>query len=104
MRSAARIEAFLEMMSAERGASDNTLQSYRRDLEDAAEQMDTALAEASTAELRGYLAGIAERGFASSSQARRLSALRQFFKFLYAEGSGPTTRPAPSTARARVAP
>jgi integrase/recombinase XerD len=85
MRSAARIEAFLEMMSAERGASDNTLQSYRRDLDDAAEQIP-ALAEASTAELRGYFAGIAVRGFAPSSQARRLSALRQFFKFLYAEG------------------
>ena len=39
MRSSARVEAFLEMMSAERGASDNTLQSYRRDLEDAAERL-----------------------------------------------------------------
>jgi integrase/recombinase XerD len=86
MRSAARIEAFLEMMSAERGASDNTLQSYRRDLEDAAEQIPTALAGASTSDLRGYLSDIAARGFAPSSQARRLSALRQFFKFLYAEG------------------
>ncbi|TIT18647.1 MAG: recombinase XerD, partial [Mesorhizobium sp.] len=35
MNSAARIEAFLEMMSAERGAAENTLSSYRRDLEDA---------------------------------------------------------------------
>jgi integrase/recombinase XerD len=86
MRSAARVEAFLEMMSAERGASDNTLQSYRRDLEDAAEQLQTGLAEASATELRGYLAGIAARGFAPSSQARRLSALRQFYKFLYSEG------------------
>ena len=42
MRSAARIEAFLEMMSAERGASDNTLQSYRRDLEDAATVLGSA--------------------------------------------------------------
>jgi integrase/recombinase XerD len=89
MRSAARIEAFLEMMSAERGASENTLQSYRRDLEDAAEQLPSRLAEASTAELRAYLDGIAGRGFAPSSQARRLSALRQFYKFLYAEGLRP---------------
>ncbi|WP_292411620.1 site-specific integrase, partial [Mesorhizobium sp.] len=37
MNSAARIEAFLEMMSAERGAAENTLSSYRRDLEDASE-------------------------------------------------------------------
>jgi integrase/recombinase XerD len=86
MKSATRIEAFLEMMSAERGAADNTLESYRRDLEDAAEHVGVGLAEASTADLRAYLDGIAARGFAASSQARRLSALRQFYKFLYAEG------------------
>ena len=86
MRGAARIEAFLEMMSAERGASDNTLQSYRRDLEDAAENVPGNIAEAGTAALRVYVAGLAGRGFASSSQARKLSALRQFYKFLYAEG------------------
>jgi integrase/recombinase XerD len=89
MNSAARIEAFLEMMSAERGASDNTLQSYRRDLEDAAEQLGVRLADASSADLRAYLDGIAARGFAASSQARRLSALRQFYKFLYSEGLRP---------------
>jgi integrase/recombinase XerD len=89
MRSAARIEAFLEMMSAERGASDNTLSSYRRDLEDAAGQLARepgGLAEAGSAAIRGFLDGIAARGFAATSQARKLSALRQFFKFLYAEG------------------
>ncbi len=86
MKSAARIEAFLEMMSAERGASDNTLQSYRRDLEDAATGMaGVGLAEASTSDIRTYLSAIAGR-FAPTSQARKLSALRQFYKFLYAEG------------------
>jgi len=85
MRSGARIEAFLEMMSAERGAAGNTLASYRRDLEDAAENIGD-LAQAGTAEIRAYLGAIAARGFAASSQARRLSALRQFFSFLYAEG------------------
>jgi integrase/recombinase XerD len=89
MKSAARIEAFLEMLSAERGASDNTLQSYRRDLEDAAEQLPAGLAEASTADLRVYLSGIAAQGFAASSQARKLSTLRQFYKFLYSEGLRP---------------
>jgi integrase/recombinase XerD len=84
MNSAARIEAFLEMMSVERGASGNTLASYRRDLEDASESIG-GLADAGSAQLRGYLADLAARGFAASSQARRLSALRQFFKFLYAE-------------------
>lgn len=85
MRSGARIEAFLEMMSAERGAAGNTLASYRRDLEDAAENIGD-LAQAGTTEIRAYLGAIAARGFAASSQARKLSALRQFFKFLYAEG------------------
>ncbi len=86
MKDAARIEAFLEMMSAERGAALNTLESYRRDLEDASEIITSGLARADTAALRSYLDGVAARGFAASSQARRLSALRQFFAFLYAEG------------------
>lgn len=89
MRAGARIEAFLEMMAAERGASDNTLASYRRDLEDAAATLAAAGAKldaATPAQLRAYLASLAARGFAASSQARKLSALRQFFKFLYAEG------------------
>ncbi len=86
MNSAARIEAFLEMMSAERGAAENTLSSYRRDLEDASQEIDGGLAGAGASEIRSYLDDIAERGFAPTSQARKLSAIRQFFKFLYAEG------------------
>ena len=86
MNSAARIEAFLEMMSAERGAAENTLSSYRRDLEDASQEIDGGLASAGASEIRSYLDDIAERGFAPTSQARKLSAIRQFFKFLYAEG------------------
>jgi integrase/recombinase XerD len=89
MRNGARIEAFLEMMSAERGASENTLSSYRRDLEDAAEFLagrGQGLGGAASADLSAYMADIVRRGFASSSQARRLSALRQFYHFLYSEG------------------
>ena len=86
MNSAARIDAFLEMMAAERGAAETTLQSYRRDLDDAADYLKGKLADADSPALRDYLADIAARGFAPSSQARRLSALKQFFKFLYAEG------------------
>ncbi|MEQ1945139.1 site-specific tyrosine recombinase XerD [Mesorhizobium sp. VNQ89] len=85
MSGAARIEAFLEMMGVERGASDNTLAGYRRDLEDASEAMKGGLANAGTNEIRAYLGSLASRGFAASSQARKLSALRQFYKFLYAE-------------------
>lgn len=86
MNSAARIEAFLEMMSAERGAAENTLSSYRRDLEDASAGIGGGLAAAGAADIRAYLDDIAARGFAATSQARKLSAIRQFFKFLYAEG------------------
>ncbi|TGT78398.1 site-specific tyrosine recombinase XerD [bacterium M00.F.Ca.ET.159.01.1.1] len=86
MNSAARIEVFLEMMSAERGAAENTLSSYRRDLEDASEAIKGGLAGAGSADIRAYLDDIAARGFAPASQARKLSAIRQFFKFLYAEG------------------
>ncbi|HWK13495.1 MAG TPA: site-specific tyrosine recombinase XerD [Rhizobiaceae bacterium] len=85
MRDAAAIEAFLEMMSAERGAAANTLQAYRRDLDEAAEECG-GLASATTEALRSHLEGLARRGFAPSSQARKLSSLRQFYRFLYAEG------------------
>lgn len=86
MNSAASIEAFLEMMSAERGAAENTLSSYRRDLEDASAGIGGGLAGAGAADIRAYLDDMAARGFAATSQARKLSAIRQFFKFLYAEG------------------
>jgi integrase/recombinase XerD len=87
--SALQVESFLEMMSAERGAATNTLQSYERDLEDARSflnERSVRLVEAAPDDLRAYLAHLARQGFAASSQARRLSALRQFFKFLYGEG------------------
>lgn len=81
------VERFLEMMAAERGASPRTLDAYRRDLADFAETQSLAdPAQATTRELRAYLRGLADRGFASRTQARRLSALRQFFLFLQGEG------------------
>jgi integrase/recombinase XerD len=87
--SALQVESFLEMMSAERGAATNTLQSYERDLEDARSflnERSVRLTDATPDDLRAYLGHLARQGFAASSQARRLSALRQFFKFLYGEG------------------
>ncbi|WP_322882837.1 site-specific tyrosine recombinase XerD [Sinorhizobium medicae] len=87
--SGAHLEAFLEMMSAERGAAVNTLQSYERDLRDARSFLRSrgvGLVNASADDLRSYLSHLTGEGFKSSSQARRLSALRQFYKFLYAEG------------------
>lgn len=87
--SAANAEAFLEMMSAERGAADNTLEAYRRDLDDASavlRSLGTSLARAKADDIRGVIGDLAARGFSPASQARRLSALRQFYKFLHAEG------------------
>lgn len=83
------IEAFLEMLSAERGASANTMEAYRRDLEDLQAELARAgarPAEASPEQLEAYLQRLAAEGYAASSQARRLSSMRQFYKFLYAEG------------------
>jgi integrase/recombinase XerD len=88
MNTPSAIEAFLEMMSAERGASENTLDAYRRDLEGAHRDMPgrAGLAAAAAADIAWIMDRIAAQGFAASTQARKLSALRQFFRFLYAEG------------------
>jgi integrase/recombinase XerD len=85
IRDASLIEAFLEMLAAERGASINTLAAYRRDLEDFRRAV-SAVASASPDDIRAYLHALSGRGLAASSQARRLSTLRQFFRFLLAEG------------------
>ncbi|MBB6488440.1 site-specific tyrosine recombinase XerD [Rhizobium lusitanum] len=85
----AHLEAFLEMMSAERGAAVNTLQSYERDLDDLhsfLSERSVRLTDAGSGELGAYLSSLSAQGFKPSSQARRLSAMRQFYKFLYAEG------------------
>src|ERR1043166_9308916 len=83
------IDLFLDMLAAERGAAANTLSAYRRDLEDfsaATAAAGRSLIDVTTDSLRDYLAALARRGFAASSVARRLSALRQLYRFLYAEG------------------
>jgi len=80
------IERFLEMMSAERGASRNTLDAYARDLTDLGATLarrKTGLRSATRDDIKHYFAGL---DVARSSQARKLSALRQFFVFLYSEG------------------
>jgi integrase/recombinase XerD len=82
--SAHLIEAFLDMMSAERGAGANTLAAYRRDLVDFAGHADPA--KASREQVRSFLTGLSSSGMAASTQARKLSALRQFYGFLYTEG------------------
>jgi integrase/recombinase XerD len=83
------ISAFLAMLATERGAADNSLIAYRKDIEDylgflRSRQLDELGAK--SADLRDYLASLAKRGFKASSAARRLSALRQFHRFLMTDG------------------
>ncbi len=83
------IEAFLEMLSAERGAAQNTIEAYRRDLQDFVaflERRQTPLDAAARADVAAYLAAASAAGLKPASRARRLSAVRQLYKFLLAEG------------------
>jgi integrase/recombinase XerD len=84
--SAADITLFLDMMAVERGASANTLEAYRRDLADFCDDLTSSLNDASTEDVRAYLARLESHGAKASTAARRLSALKQYFQFLYAEG------------------
>src|SRR5262245_29080514 len=84
-----QLDAFLEMLAAERGAAHNTLEAYRRDLQDFGaflERQGTSLASAGASEISTYMRGLSEAGLAPASRARRLSAIRQLYKFLLAEG------------------
>jgi integrase/recombinase XerD len=84
-----QVETFLEMLTVERGASKNTIESYRRDLSGfqafcvprkrSVENADSVL-------IRGYLKKLSSAGMAPSTSARCLSTLRQFFRFMHAEG------------------
>lgn len=85
MSDSIRIEAFLEMMSAERGASVHTLEAYGRDLFDASGYLGGTLCEASAEDLSGWLQSLAKDGLAVSTQARKLSSLKRFFRFLFEE-------------------
>jgi len=83
------VELFLDMLAAERGAGGNTISAYRNDLDDLSAHLRATgrtIANATTDDLRGFLASVSERGFKASSLARRLSAVRQLYRFLYAEG------------------
>src|SRR3984885_13384577 len=79
---------FIDMLAAEQGAGENTLDAYRRDLTDFSEFLGRSgqnFAGAETEVLRNYLADLDARGFKSSSVARRLSAMRHLFRFLLNE-------------------
>lgn len=82
------IAAFMETITAERGAAANTIAAYTRDLENCGEFLDSGrrtFENAQVSDLRAYLAFLTENGMSVKTQARRLSALREFYKYLYTE-------------------
>jgi integrase/recombinase XerD len=87
--SGAHIRSFLEMLAAEKGAARNTLDAYTRDLDDLARFLDglgRPLTDATPADLAGYISHLSETGFAAASRARKISAVRQLYRFLAIEG------------------
>jgi integrase/recombinase XerD len=87
-RALRQLDAFLDMLAAERGAARNTQDAYRRDLTDYIEHLARAGLEPMTVPtegLREYLVRVEARGFSTATAARRISALRQFHKFLYVD-------------------
>ena len=82
------LELFLEMLLSERGAAAHTVAGYRRDIEQFAasqHRRGSDLAGADATAVRGYLTELFESGLAPRTAARRLSALRQFYRFMQAE-------------------
>jgi integrase/recombinase XerD len=82
------VEAFLEMMTAERAAAANTLAAYARDLADAGSYLagrGTDLARADAAHIEAYFADLGARGLSPATAARRRAAVRQFYRFVLAE-------------------
>jgi integrase/recombinase XerD len=88
-KESSELALFLDMLSAERGAAAHTIEAYTRDLSEFLAYLASKGKDATDAtpdQLRGFLAGLARKGLAPTSRARKLSAIRQFFRFLLAEG------------------
>lgn len=83
-----RLDAFLEMLAAERGAARNTLAAYQADLDDFAQFLKkTVLSHASGQDIAAYMQALGSSGLSARTQARRLSALKQFYLFLLRDGA-----------------
>jgi len=84
------LQQFLDWLRVECGLADNTISAYRRDLADFLGYLAglglTDAADVELAHIESYLRHLSQRGMATSSVARRLAAIRMFWKFLAAEG------------------
>lgn len=83
-----QIDAFLEMIAAERGASSHTIESYRHDLADLFAFLsirNIEIRKATRIDLQLYLHTIVENNLNPKTQSRRLSAIHEFYRFLYSE-------------------
>ena len=83
-----QIEAFLEMMQAERGASANTITAYQHDLTEFLkylEQMHISLLALNEKQLKDYLTFLCQQKASPKTQSRHLSAIREFYRFAYSE-------------------
>lgn len=81
-----QVEAFLEMMAVERDASPHTLSAYGRDLADAEAGITGGLMGGDEAAVEAWYAGLGRQGLSPATQARRRSAVRQFYRFALGEG------------------
>lgn len=82
-------ELFLEAISAERGSARNTLDAYASDLGDFdafLQRTGGDLATAKRDQIEGYIIELEAAGMSRSTRARRLSAIRQFYRFNFLEG------------------
>ncbi|MEQ9115554.1 MAG: site-specific tyrosine recombinase XerD [Rickettsiales bacterium] len=79
------IENFLEMMLVERDASKNTISSYRSDLEKFCEHTKTSIDDVKSADIRNYIFYLVRSSFEAQTIARKLSAIRHFFRYLFEE-------------------
>ena len=81
-----QVEAFLEMMAVERDASPHTLSAYGRDLADAEAGIPGGLMAGDEAGVEAWYADLGRLGLSPATQARRRSAVRQFYRFALGEG------------------
>ena len=81
------IRLWLETISVEAGIARNTMAAYKSDIEEMAKYLaGKELVDAEKGDIQGFLRELTQKGLKSSSQARKLSALRQFYRFLMQEG------------------